>query len=56
MLSRKRAKKICGKTLCAVWVDDPFDPDGKSALPIFRGVGVMPRFTGLIDPTLNVDG
>jgi hypothetical protein len=36
--------------------DDPFDPDGAGALPIIRGAGVFPRFTGLEDPVIPVDG
>jgi hypothetical protein len=36
--------------------DDPFDPSGENALPIYRGKGVMPRFTGLTSPEIATDG
>lgn len=36
--------------------DDPFDPDATEALPILRGTGVFPRFTGLEDPAFAPDG
>jgi hypothetical protein len=36
--------------------DDPFEPNGKNALPIYRGKAVMPRFTGLSSPVIAMDG
>jgi hypothetical protein len=36
--------------------DDPFAPGGINVQPIFRGVGVLPRFEGLKDVAIPVDG
>jgi hypothetical protein len=46
--------KIASVSLASA--DDPFDPDETVRLPIYRGAGVFPRFTGLKDPQFKYDG
>jgi hypothetical protein len=46
--------KIASVSLASA--DDPFDPSGANVHPIYRGAGVIPRFTGLADPKIIVDG
>lgn len=36
--------------------DDPFGPSGTNVHPIYRGAGLIPRFTGLANPKIIVDG
>lgn len=46
--------KIASVSLASA--DGPFDPSGENAHPIYRGAGVIPRFTGLANPKIIVDG
>jgi hypothetical protein len=36
--------------------EDSFDPEGRNVMPLFRGKAVMPRFTGLVSPEIEMDG
>ena len=43
-------------TVSLASADEPSNPLGSAVQPIFRGAGLIPRFTGLADLVIAMDG